>query len=150
MNFLKLRLSHFTIFLKGNVAIVWLERQCETSAFVFTHQLKGRQAGFEVARRLLEYQPATKIKSLAKELCFQVLWLLRYLTLNAVVFQAKNSNRPIPYVSHKKISLIWLTFNDITQFKPIQNLSSDHKDNVAMNLDSNRREAGNDRIFKWH
>ena len=102
--------------------------------------LKGRQAGFEVARRLLEYQPATKIKSLAKELCFQVLWLLRYLTLNAVVFQAKNSNRPIPYVSHKKISLIWLTFNDITQFKPIQNLSSDHKDDVAMNLDSNRRE----------
>ena len=41
MNFLKLRLSHFTIFLKGNVAIVWLERQCETSAFVFTHQLKS-------------------------------------------------------------------------------------------------------------
>ena len=110
------------------------------NCLVVGNSLKGRQAGFEVARRLLEYQPATKIKSLAKELCFQVLWLLRYLTLNAVVFQAKNSNRPIPYVSHKKISLIWLTFNDITQFKPIQNLSSDHKDDVAMNLDSNRRE----------
>ena len=41
MNFLKLRLSHYTIFLKGNVAIVWLESQCETSAFVFTHQLKS-------------------------------------------------------------------------------------------------------------
>jgi len=39
---------------------------------------KGRLVSFEVAQRLLKYQDTTKIKSLAKELCFYVLWLLRY------------------------------------------------------------------------
>jgi len=37
-----------------------------------------RLVSFEVAQRLLKYQDTTKIKSLAKEICFYVLWLLRY------------------------------------------------------------------------
>jgi len=38
---------------------------------------------------------------------------LRFGTLKFVAFDIKNNYRPIPYISHTQISLIWPTFSDI-------------------------------------